>query len=175
MILVTTGINGSPFDRLLRVIDGLSIDEEIVVQHGPSAFRPRNATCVSFLSFDELNRLVASASRVVTHAGVGSVLVAFLNSKRPIVVPRLSEYGELVDDHQLQFARQLADTGLADVVEELEELPAYVSAAPLPGRPLRPMMTRLISDLSSYLASVCEKDVASANVSESKWAAEARR
>jgi len=173
LIFVTTGINGRPFDRLLRVIDELSVDEEIVVQHGPSAFRPRAARCVSFLSFDELNGLVASASRVVTHAGVGSVLVAFLNGKRPIVVPRLSQYRELIDDHQLQFARHLGNAGLADVVEDPEDLPAYLSAAPSADRPPRPTRSHLISDLSSYLDSICGK-APDARAAASQWA-EARR
>ncbi len=154
MIFVTTGISGAPFDRLLRVIDELSVDEEIVVQHGPSVVRPRNARCVSFLPFDELSRLVADASHVITHAGAGSVLVAFVNGKRPIVVPRLPHHGELVDDHQLRFARHLGAAGLADVVEDPAELPAYIRTAPVAERTPPPTKTRLMSDLSTYVDSI---------------------
>jgi UDP-N-acetylglucosamine transferase subunit ALG13 len=155
MIFVTTGVTGAPFDRLLRVVDDLPTDEEIIVQHGPSSVRPRRARCVSFLPFAELTHLVDESSLVITHAGAGSVLVALSRGKRPLVVPRLPQYGELVDDHQLRFARHLAAANLADVVEEPEQLPKMI---PLPANS-RPMATstqvQLVSDLSAYLHSVC--------------------
>ena len=56
--------------------------------------------------FDELVEHVRRARVVVSHAGVGSVLTALANGKRPVVVPRLHRFGEAVDDHQLPFAPQ---------------------------------------------------------------------
>lgn len=107
MILVTVGTNGAPFDRLLQQLDDLSPGEEVIVQRGPSVLSPAGATCVDFLPFDELSRLVGSARVVVTHAGVGSVLLALEHGHRPIVVPRLKRFGEAVDDHQAAFGERL--------------------------------------------------------------------
>ena len=54
-------------------------------------------------------------------AGVGSVMVALANAKRPIVVPRRKSFGEAVDDHQLQLGRRFAEAGLVTLVEEPDE------------------------------------------------------
>jgi UDP-N-acetylglucosamine transferase subunit ALG13 len=81
MILVTTGSSGGPFDRLLATVDRFGIDEEIVVQHGPSSLRPQGATCVDFVPFEQLRRLVSHARVVVSHAGVGSILLCLSSSR----------------------------------------------------------------------------------------------
>jgi UDP-N-acetylglucosamine transferase subunit ALG13 len=115
MIFVTVGTNEASFDRLVAAVEDVPPGEELIVQCGASELRPGRATCVDFLPFDELVRLVRSARVVVTHAGAGSTMVALANGKRPIVVPRLHRYGEAVDDHQLHFAERLAGRGLVTV------------------------------------------------------------
>ena len=65
---------------------------------------------------------IQRARVVVTHAGVGSVLVALANEKRPVVVPRRRSFGEAVDDHQLQLGRRFAAAGLVTLVEDPEQL-----------------------------------------------------
>ncbi len=101
MILVTTGTNAPAFDRLLRAVEHFDNGESLVVQHGPSKLRPPGATCVDYLAFDQFVELVREARVVITHAGVGSILITLMNGKRPIVVPRLARFGEHVDDHQV--------------------------------------------------------------------------
>jgi UDP-N-acetylglucosamine transferase subunit ALG13 len=128
MIFVSVGTNEARFDRLLRAVDGLGAGEELVVQHGPSPVRPAGATCVDFLSFEQMTDHFARARVAVVHAGVGSVLAALASGARPVVVPRLERYGEAVDDHQVGFARRLHDEGLVVLVEELERLPEVVAA-----------------------------------------------
>jgi beta-1,4-N-acetylglucosaminyltransferase len=129
VILVTVGSNGAAFDRLLGELDGIERDEELVVQHGPSLVRPKDATCVPFMHFTELERAVAAARIVITHAGVGSVLLALMNKKRPVVVPREARYGEVVDDHQVQFAERLARDALVTLVTDPRDLPRVVAEA----------------------------------------------
>ena len=68
-----------------------------VVDSPPST----HAACRSFRSTTSAE-LVREARIVVTHAGVGSILLALTNGKRPFVVPRLRAFGETVDDHQLE-------------------------------------------------------------------------
>jgi UDP-N-acetylglucosamine transferase subunit ALG13 len=121
MIFVTTG-TCDPFDRLLSAVDAARFDEELVVQHGVSSVRPADARCVDFLPFGELVELVRSARVVITHAGVGSVLTTLTIGKRPVVVPRLAQAGDAVDDHQLEFARRLAARGLVTLVEDVSKL-----------------------------------------------------
>ena len=52
-------------------------------------------------------RSLSGGSVVVTHGGIGSVLLALSVGKRPIVMPRCSRLGEHVDDHQIAFAERL--------------------------------------------------------------------
>ncbi len=120
MIFVTVGTNETPFDRLLLATDRLETTEEIVAQHGSSAVRPARAVCVPFLSFDEMVAHVDRARVVVTHAGVGSILLALSRGHVPVVAPRLHRYGEAVDDHQVPLAHRLAERGLVTVVEDLD-------------------------------------------------------
>jgi UDP-N-acetylglucosamine transferase subunit ALG13 len=152
MILVTTGTNGVPFDRLLGQLDEIEWHEPLVVQHGPSRLRPAGARCVEYVSFAELVELVREARVVVTHGGVGSILVALMNSKRPVVVPRLARFGEVVDDHQLDLARRMDGADLVTLVEDVTNLGAAVlgtaSSAPQTNGH---RSTGLVDDLGSYL------------------------
>jgi beta-1,4-N-acetylglucosaminyltransferase len=155
VILVTVGSNGAPFDRLLREVDGIAPAEELVVQHGPSQIRPRDATCVPFMHFSELERAVAAARIVITHAGVGSVLLALMNGKRPVVVPRLARYGEVVDDHQLHFAERLEREVLVTLVREPTELRSAVAQHDERRAPATAeVASALADDLRNYLENV---------------------
>jgi UDP-N-acetylglucosamine transferase subunit ALG13 len=129
MIFVTVGASGYQFDRLLEAVADLDLDEEMVVQHGPSGVRVPKATRVDFLPFESIVDHVRRARSVVTHAGIGSVLLAAANGKRPIVVPRLSRFGEAVDDHQLGAGRKLAEAGLVRLVEDPRNLAEALSAS----------------------------------------------
>ncbi len=126
MIFVTIGTH-EPFARLLQALDRFPGDEEIVVQCGLSPVRPTRATCVDFLTYDELVTHVRNARVVVAHAGVGTIMTSIENGKRPVVVPRLARLGEAVDDHQLELARRLDRAGLVTIVENVSMLPDVVS------------------------------------------------
>ena len=128
MIFVSVGTNEARFDRLLRAVDGLGAGEELVVQHGPSPVRPAGATCVDYLSFEQMTEHLARARVAVLHAGVGSVLAALASGTRPVVVPRLQRHGEAVDDHQVGFGRRLHEEGLVVFVEDPGQLPGAVVA-----------------------------------------------
>ncbi|MGD9570375.1 MAG: glycosyltransferase [Thermoleophilia bacterium] len=154
MIFVTVGTNEATFDRLLGGIRDMPDGEELIVQHGPSAVRPPGARCLEFLPFDELVGIVRRARVVVTHAGVGSIVVCLANGHRPIVVPRLHRHGEAVDDHQLPLCHRLAEAGLVTVVEEVDRLPAAVAGHGGPREGSGPKASRLAGHLRGYLEGV---------------------
>jgi UDP-N-acetylglucosamine transferase subunit ALG13 len=152
MILVTTGSNGPPFDRLLSVVERLDLDETIVVQHGPSRIRPKGATCVDFVPFRRLKELVVEARVVVAHAGTGSILVCASAGRVPIVVPRRARFREVVDDHQLVLARRLHKAGTVVCIEDPEALPAAVSShRGAWARVSVPSSSSMVLDLKAYL------------------------
>jgi UDP-N-acetylglucosamine transferase subunit ALG13 len=154
MIFVTVGTNGAPFDRLLRALDDIGASEELIVQHGPSQVRPRGAKCIPFLPFSSLSDLIASASTVITHAGAGSILIALAHGKRPIVVPRLPEFSEVVDNHQLVLARHLARSELVILAEDPSRLSQVLAAGPRTDLQRNGQSSGLVQELSVYLRSL---------------------
>ena len=157
MILITTGTNAPAFDRLLRAVEAMNLDEAVVVQHGPSTVRPTGAKCVDYVSFEQFVELVREARIVVTHAGVGSILITLMNGKRPFVVPRLARFGEHVDDHQIELGRRLGEIGVVELIEDPSQLEKAIrsdssngSSAPTRSRG----SGRLANDLAAYLDSI---------------------
>jgi UDP-N-acetylglucosamine transferase subunit ALG13 len=129
MIVLTTGTNEQPFDRLVEAAARLDGPEPIFVQHGSSQVAHGRGTWVDFLPFDELAERMREARVVVCHAGVGSVFLARRCGHRPIVLPRRLHLGEAVDDHQLELGRRLHAAGIVTLVENADELVAAVAAA----------------------------------------------
>ena len=93
---------------------------------------------------------IRRARVVVTHAGVGSVMVALANGKRPVVVPRRKAFGEAVDDHQLQLGRRFAAAGLVTLVEEPDGLAAALARASSDRRRSCPSASSLAADLRGF-------------------------
>ena len=160
MIFVTVGTQLAPFDRLLEAVSALSSDEDVVVQHGISKVRPEGAVCVDFLPFDAYLDHIRRARVVIAHAGVGSTMIALLNGKRPIVMPRLGEFGEEeADTHQREFARRLHDAGLVVLVEDPADLVDAVAHADTSPVPPMGASGRLVAELRAYLLSVVRRPV----------------
>jgi UDP-N-acetylglucosamine transferase subunit ALG13 len=130
VIFATVGSHPSfRFDRFLRALETLPGDD-LVVQHGPGT-PPANAhQAVPWMSFPEVLDHMNRAEKVVSHAGTGTILCATRAGHTPVVVPRLHRFEETVDDHQLDLARALAETGRIVVVEELDRLAAAVASTP---------------------------------------------
>lgn len=132
MIFATVGTHQDGFPRMLTALESLPLadGEELVVQQGHGA-PPANATrAEAFLPFPSMAELFASARVVVTHAGVGSILLATRAGHTPIVVPRLARNGEHVDDHQVELARALERDGRVVVCWDAAQLPQLVASVP---------------------------------------------
>ena len=123
MIFVTVGLMYG-FDRLIKEMDEIAgkIGEEVIMQIGETAYEPKNAKYFKFLSREEIDRIYDDARVVVCHAGVGSILTTLEHSKPVIAVPRRREYREVVDDHQLEIARELEKEGRIMVVYDVGDL-----------------------------------------------------
>lgn len=124
MIFVTVGMHPAGFERLVRKMDEIARDfgEEIIMQIGGTEYVPRNARYLDFVTDREIREFYKKARVVVTHAGVGSILSALDCGSPLIVVPRIPQYGEVVDDHQLYLAQELEKAGKLIAVYDLEQL-----------------------------------------------------
>lgn len=115
MILVLLGTQDKPFTRLLDEIEKLKkekiINDEIVVQAGLTKYKSENMEIHGLIQIDELMKLMKKTDLVITHGGVGSILSALQLDKKVIAIPRLSEYGEHTNDHQIQIVNEFFNTG----------------------------------------------------------------
>lgn len=109
MIFVTVGTHEQPFNRLIKKVDELvadgTITEPVVMQTGFSTYVPKHCEWHKMLSYDEMKRCIDEARIVITHGGPASFIEVLQTGKIPIVVPRLTEFGEHVNDHQEEFVK----------------------------------------------------------------------
>lgn len=115
MILVTLGTQDKPFNRLLERIDEQiekgNIKEEVVVQAGFTKYESKNMKIFDLVDREEFQKLITKCDLLITHGGVGSILTGLKNNKKVIVCPRLSKYGEHMNDHQIQIVSNFAKEG----------------------------------------------------------------
>ena len=127
MIFVTVGTHEQPFNRLIEYIDNLKRDgiivEEVIMQTGFSTYEPKHCKWSKLLPYKEMVKNVAKARIVITHGGPASFIMPLQIGKTPIVVPRQKQFNEHVNDHQVDFAKAVAERmGTIILVEEINEL-----------------------------------------------------
>lgn len=127
MIFVTVGTHEQPFDRLIRKVDELKRDgviaDEVIIQTGYSTYEPEYCQWSKLIPYEQMVKNVEEARIVITHGGPASFIMPLQMGKIPVVVPRQSQYGEHVNDHQLEFARALLQRqGNILVVEDIGQL-----------------------------------------------------
>ena len=66
---------------------------------------------------------VENARIVITHGGPASFIMPLQLGKTPIVVPRQHQFNEHVNDHQVEFARNVAERmGTIITIEDISKL-----------------------------------------------------
>ena len=164
MIFVTVGTDG-PFDRLVDAVDRWASHTgcaDVFAQIGRSSMRPRFIRFTDFLEPPEFNRQFCSASLVVSHAGMGTILTALCHQKPLLVMPRRASLGEQRNEHQLATARRLRELGRINVAFDEAELVARLGNGTelVSGEPLGPFaQPELIAAVRSFIHEV---DVAGA-------------
>ncbi len=137
MIFVTVGTQGQ-FDRLIRTVDkwaGLRGTSDVFAQTGPSVYTTLHIRAEPFIDPTEFRRRVESASLVIAHAGMGSIITALELGKQIIVMPRRSNLGEHRNDHQFATAKRFAEQGRImvafnekELVDKLDQLGSFDAA-----------------------------------------------
>ena len=127
MIFVTVGTHEQQFNRLLQEMDRLVkenlIEDEVFIQSGYSDYTPKYCSYSKFLPYQEMEKCIEKADIVITHGGPASFMKVLSVGKIPIVVPRLSRFGEHVNDHQLEFIHKVLDKNYEILdVEDISDL-----------------------------------------------------
>jgi UDP-N-acetylglucosamine transferase subunit ALG13 len=149
-VLVIVGTDHHPFNRLITwVNEWLGQHPErssgFFVQWGSATVRPA-CDGAQIIAPDQLHSLLGGACVAICHGGGGSIADAWAAGLAPIVVPRMPQLGEHVDDHQLHFSARLAELGrirlaqnraaFADLLNEsIADVPANGSRRPWLGSP----------------------------------------
>ena len=128
MIFVTVGTHEQQFNRLIETIDRMVlnglINERVVIQTGYSDYIPKKCEFKKIYSYSDMNRMIKEARIIVTHGGPSSFLMALKENKIPIVFPRQKEYGEHINNHQVEFSNFICENKKNIIVvnnkEELE-------------------------------------------------------
>ncbi len=125
MIFVTVGTHEQQFNRLVEYMDkwAETHEEEVIIQTGFSTYEPKFAKWQKFFVFKEMDKNVKAARIVLTHGGPSSFIAPLQIGKIPIVVPRRKEYDEHVNNHQVNFCREVAKRQKNIIeVEDVEKL-----------------------------------------------------
>ena len=127
MIFVTVGTHEQQFNRLIEEIDRLKgngiIKDEVIMQTGYCTYEPKYCEWSELLPYDQMLENVDKADIVITHGGPSSFIMPLQIGKTPIVVPRQYQFNEHVNDHQVEFARNVSKRmGTIISVEDIETL-----------------------------------------------------
>lgn len=156
MIFLTVGTQFG-FDRLVRAVDNAMeqglIQEEIFAQIGPGKYLPQHMNYVDFLEKEIFDQKVRQAEIVISHAGIGSLMLAFDHQKPILIVPRQKKFGEVVNDHQVATARKFEELGhvLAaydtnDIAEKIRHLKTFIP------KPRTPRRQGVIDRIATFLS-----------------------
>lgn len=105
------------------------LSHRVTAQIGDSAVKPKNMEADQRLDAERFEDLAARASLIVSHAGIGSVLLARRLNKPILIMPRRAALGEHRNDHQLGTAKKLEGAPNVFVAWEADDLPSVISSA----------------------------------------------
>ena len=154
MLFVTVGTD-LPFDRLIRTVDAWAARNQrsdVFAQIGETKLRPKHIAYSEFLEPPQFQERFQSASLIIAHAGMGTILSALRYQKPILVMPRRASLGEQRNEHQLATAKHLLELGKItvafdenDLSAKLDQLDALEAREPI-GPYAAPALIRAIRD-----------------------------
>lgn len=129
MVLITVGTQKQEFDRLFDLVRNSKElkKEELVVQRGyTKCNNSKRIKAFDFIPLDDMEKYICEADLIISHGGVGTIFSAIKKGKKVIAVPRLSKYGEHINDHQIEICEELEKEGYIlyykDGIDSIDEL-----------------------------------------------------
>ena len=126
MILVLLGTQHNEFTRLIQEVENCInnkiIKEQVIVQAGFTKYKSDKMEIFDMISKEELDKYMSKANLIITHGGVGSIIMALEKGKKVIAVPRLGKYNEHVNDHQVEIIESFNEKGYIIGLHDVSEL-----------------------------------------------------
>ncbi|KEZ52195.1 PssE/Cps14G family polysaccharide biosynthesis glycosyltransferase [Metabacillus indicus] len=133
MIFVTVGTQKFQFNRLMEQIDKLAVselkNEQIVVQCGYSDYSLKNCESKKFIEPEKVEEYIKKSDLIITHAGTSSIIQGLKYKKKVVVVPRMSKFGEHVDDHQTEIGQLFSKKKYVETAFDITELAEKIELA----------------------------------------------
>ena len=147
------------FDRLVKAVDDAIekrvVQDSVFAQIGPGSYLPRRMEYVITLEKEAFDKTLNTCQAMISHAGIGNISLALKLGKSLLVMPRLKQYGEVVNDHQVDTARKFEQLGhilaaydTEDLTEKIQLLKTFVP------RPRAPNRQGVIDRIGSFLLSL---------------------
>jgi UDP-N-acetylglucosamine transferase subunit ALG13 len=118
-----------PMDRLISSVDsfvGTRDDVEGFAQVGNSSIETIHLSSSRFLDNKEFIEKVIHADLIISHAGMGNILLARENQKNIIILPRKSAHGEHIDDHQVDTVKGMKSYPGIFVLDTEGQIPSVI-------------------------------------------------
>lgn len=159
MILILLGTQNNSFHRLLEkmetIIQNGMVTEKVVVQAGYTKFESEYMEIFDFLPKEEIENYQQEADLIICHGGVGSIISSLQKGKKVIAVPRYHQYGEHVNDHQLEMVTLLDEKKYIIGITNVEQLDQAIEKSktfePTPYQSNHQKMLDLIENLIDSL------------------------
>ena len=135
MIFVILGTQDKKFPRLLEAIQKkinegqIDKKEEIIVQAGSTKYKSNDMKIFDYIPISQFEDYIERADLIICHAGVGTILTALKKNKKIIAAARLKQYGEHVNDHQLQILENFKNKGYILALENFDEMDNLIKQA----------------------------------------------
>lgn len=158
MIFVTVGTQ-LPFDRMVQKVDEWAAARErkdVFAQIGPTEWTPSYIEGVPFIEPAVFKEKIQTATAIVSHAGMGTIITALELGKPILVMPRRADLREHRTDHQLATVEKFKDrngvlvakdeTELFGCLDELEVLQRPDSIQPQASEELLSAIRRFVNE-----------------------------
>jgi len=111
MIFVTVGNHYQGFDRLIKEVDEIAsrTSYDILIQKGYSSYRPQSARYFEFVPIQTATEYVRTSELVISHAGIGTIILCKEYGIPLILFPRRKKFGEHGTDHQMEIAKAIEE------------------------------------------------------------------
>ena len=127
-VLITIGsMVEKKFTRLFRILDelceeGIFDGSTVNAQVGFDNYSTKNYKCFDMIPDEDFKKMIDEADWIIAHAGTGTVISSVKKGKKVIVFPRMVEFDEHYDNHQLELADRLSSQGYVLQARTKDEL-----------------------------------------------------
>jgi len=111
MIFVTVGNHYQSFDRLIKKADEIAAHTsyDILIQKGYSPYCPKSARYFDFVPIQTAMEYIRTSELVISHAGIGTIILCKEHGIPLIIFPRRKKHGEHGTDHQMEIAKAIEE------------------------------------------------------------------